>query len=1770
MPRVGHARNGKRTEETTLFFKTSFSRAQLVAEIERTTSQQAFTRTNFDARRSTQRIPRYMKPVSVVSCLSSFTIQLSREVSLSVSFTKTVSKKPPSPSSPSRTPTKATLERTSANQRESKLDQRERDVEDIKLSGLFFPPSKHMLVLAAAVFAAAIDRSVDARTLKTIRDTPGRPHLRSLQKHDKMTEHKHNINSGYDQPFGAGSVCWNLPLPEDGEEDATTNAAEWLALTSFTPPEQHGAGASDQRDALQQLLEDQAPHDSLTSAAEPPDRMPRCLKGWEITISPPELVEEHHENKVKGPLDTANPVEGSLLKLNEVYRFGVSVSLELPFSYEKSLLLGQHNNNEFWRNETLKRASGILNQTAFVRLILCNVEELGYCTPYSPDQWAKSKVNKRAADEVAGHDADATVVYERAALDFHDMHDTANMDTDPVPVYASPYFYLSKPDITCFLLNTSTTSSNSNNSNINSNGAKCQATYNTSIAIRVDEAAINDTTQPTKTFFVLGHVSTLLDPTSWPANTKKNNNDTITTADNAEGTIKTPWTELRKLDMANTLHTAEVSHVVTYQPQADIASNSIAYKTVAGIVIGLVVLYQCWLLLTLTINLQHKAIQLSQGPVLVALLVCCMIATAASYLVLPLSDNVCLVREFMILMPLTVCQNIMLARMWRICALLRPIMQIGRGNKGRGGGGASDSRWASTLPESSSHLSDVDEEEDCDDSSDDDEDGYGSDGGRSGLASSQTLKRRTINNTRDNGGSKTGSSVLNNDSQREMNAQKRSAATNRTGASTTWKIRQQKWAKDDVILEYMAECVTDHLLKVLSFLADYESLFRWCRACCTSNFSDSMASGFSLTSRSRNNNGIRKNIPLSQLFWLVVLLSLPQLFLQICGMAIPCLRSQRVEELNESMTVGRYECSRSASSVAVSWIGVALFLVPSFLVVILSVATRDYPTLFNEARLMKKGGKQTLLAIIVAVPLLILTSKDNSIPPDVMAFIWMVFVMFLACLPVAMVLLPKLKIVWRGETVVLSSYLQHTNANTSHKYNHKSQSSILSHSHQSPVPFSAQGTGGSTSRKRVAFPPSGEGGRPPPPPPHEPLPKTSSEKVEVDGHNHDSPPASNPKLIHDLEDPGPRKSSLSDDYMVQRTRSSDIESPPADEGSEAEDAAEGGSEPPPLGLDSEEDDDAMVPNGMLRFCSLDTSLPKLQSTRLPRRITETSNENSFGFSTDSLMASDRSLNASQSAAAAGGDVSLSMRQSSDGKSTSNSHSATATSADSGSALPSIAQGLEDESVSDDGSGGESERSFDVDMIIPPPPRPQAMSESMASALRRGRFTQSGRTASETTTEITEPSFNWNASADSCNATRALSLNVNVLPSSTSINTPGPGRGSTEPAFLQPVFTNRLSSGGVAPGVIGSAHGMSLGDYQGNLSVHHFLHGAGAAAGDNHSNNNGASRRLSLISSQSARSSSHIRRMSLTDFPDVFVNRMTSSPPHEHPYGLAPVPSERTGVSSDAHGRLDLDSGVNTPLSMAMAMTAPPPPQPLTRHQTKSAIVISKDKPLPSRLLRDMLRLKPLLEGVLHTSMTGIQPPSGELESLRRAGRKLGRACDRMEFAEDETTVDDTGSETKHYYEYDNNSHTPRDITRSRPSRGVGDSDHAHNNEVPPPTLGKLLRGKTLGWLTGSVESTNLRRSNHSHRSSSKRLAAAKNNTNNNDEPKLWSSRKSFALSTQKRKNKGGGEVLVAQSPSRSFPHLKRPSDCNSKGSIAIDGEESSTSPKAWKRRSTTF
>jgi hypothetical protein len=143
----------------------------------------------------------------------------------------------------------------------------------------------------------------------------------------------------------------------------------------------------------------------------------------------------------------------------------------------------------------------------------------------------------------------------------------------------------------------------------------------------------------------------------------------------------------------------------------------------------------------------------------------------------------------------------------------------------------------------------------------------------------------------------------------------------------------------------------------------------------------------------------------------------------------------------------------------------------------------------------------------------------------------------------------------------------------------------------------------------------------------------------------------------------------------------------------------------------------------------------------------------------------------------------------------------------------------------------------------------------------------------------------------------------------------------------------------------------------------------------------------------------------------------------------------TKMNDTSVGDFSVASNTRLQESSAMLGSAPSP----GGGHCKKPIIIYSDKPLPSRLIREMIRVKPILEGVLQSTMAGIQAPREELESLRMAGTRLGHVCDRLEFAEEEEETDD---EKEDHHDAGGSS-APQSITGLR-----------------------LIRGKTLGWFAG--------------------------------------------------------------------------------------------------------
>lgn len=101
------------------------------------------------------------------------------------------------------------------------------------------------------------------------------------------------------------------------------------------------------------------------------------------------------------------------------------------------------------------------------------------------------------------------------------------------------------------------------------------------------------------------------------------------------------------------------------------------FKISMGILLAAIVLFQCAVLAGTWYHRKHKVMQLSQAPLLIALLMACIMTSMASYLFMPAYNAFCYLQEPLVLTPLTLAATLLLSRLWRIQSILSSASIIG-------------------------------------------------------------------------------------------------------------------------------------------------------------------------------------------------------------------------------------------------------------------------------------------------------------------------------------------------------------------------------------------------------------------------------------------------------------------------------------------------------------------------------------------------------------------------------------------------------------------------------------------------------------------------------------------------------------------------------------------------------------------------------------------------------------------------------------------------------------------------------------------------------------------------------------------------------------------------------------------------------------------------------------------------------------------------------------------------------------------------------------
>lgn len=106
--------------------------------------------------------------------------------------------------------------------------------------------------------------------------------------------------------------------------------------------------------------------------------------------------------------------------------------------------------------------------------------------------------------------------------------------------------------------------------------------------------------------------------------------------------------------------------------------NSRSFQIAFAVLLGIIVLFRLLLFLSIIFHRKETILQLGQSSVLAVFVLAGAFCVGSCYLLMPLNDMFCLLREPFVLTPLTLMGNILLGRLWRINMVMSPVLTVGK------------------------------------------------------------------------------------------------------------------------------------------------------------------------------------------------------------------------------------------------------------------------------------------------------------------------------------------------------------------------------------------------------------------------------------------------------------------------------------------------------------------------------------------------------------------------------------------------------------------------------------------------------------------------------------------------------------------------------------------------------------------------------------------------------------------------------------------------------------------------------------------------------------------------------------------------------------------------------------------------------------------------------------------------------------------------------------------------------------------------------------
>jgi hypothetical protein len=171
-------------------------------------------------------------------------------------------------------------------------------------------------------------------------------------------------------------------------------------------------------------------------------------------------------------------------------------------------------------------------------------------------------------------------------------------------------------------------------------------------------------------------------------------------------------------------------------------------------------------------------------------------------------------------------------------------------------------------------------------------------------------------------------------------------------------------------------------------------------------------------SRRRRPKNLRKQISHRQLALVVTLFTLPQVIIQVLSFTLQ--PQSRTIDYNEDESKGRATCDSGFDmKSSLRDYGFWAFLLLILLLLFMAQTTSQLPSLFNETKVIYESALFSVVLLVLGLGIIVVTD-DPATSPSVTYLVAVVWTLSIALNTSLRIMMPKLRMVWRNEKVVVS------------------------------------------------------------------------------------------------------------------------------------------------------------------------------------------------------------------------------------------------------------------------------------------------------------------------------------------------------------------------------------------------------------------------------------------------------------------------------------------------------------------------------------------------------------------------------------------------------------------------------------------------------------------------------------------------------------------------------------------------------------------------------